>query len=234
MSESLQLGKHTFILDKYGSDFLLIKEEAGLVELPKLGEQILNSSLDFIDEVIATESEICLKLNDLYKDDSLKALSELQYQENKSINAYTLPVYIDTEVEDWKAIETHTGLTREIYLDKLLTVELQMAMYGFLPGFLYITGLPKELQVPRKATPEKHLAPGSLAIGGPYLGLYSLPSPGGWNVLGRCPIKVFDGSELPPLEVKLGDTLRLQLISEKTYQALLSNPLTLKEYNGLL
>lgn len=58
-------------------------------------------------------------------------------------------------------------------------------MYGFLPGFVYLSGNDPNLYIPRKSTPSKHVAPGSVAIAGAYTGVYPVASPGGWHVIGR-------------------------------------------------
>ena len=78
--------------------------------------------------------------------------------------------------------------------------------------------------MPRKANPEKYVAANSLAIGGKYLGLYALDSPGGWNVIGKTPISMLQIPNLPPVAVNLGDKIKLQAISASEYEALKKLP----------
>ncbi|WP_327299830.1 MULTISPECIES: allophanate hydrolase subunit 1 [unclassified Streptomyces] len=66
-------------------------------------------------------------------------------------------------------------------------IEFRVAFSGFAPGFGYLTGLPGHLRVPRRATPRTRVPAGSLALAGPYTGVYPRASPGGWQLIGRTP-----------------------------------------------
>src|SRR5262249_27553660 len=68
----------------------------------------------------------------------------------------------------------------------------RVAFLGFAPGFAYLTGLPVELHAPRLATPRTRVPAGSVAIGGPYTGIYPDETPGGWRLIGRCPLTLFE------------------------------------------
>ena len=82
-------------------------------------------------------------------------------------------------------------------------------MFGFLPGFVYLQMLPDELQVPRKESPTARTQPNAFAIGGPYAGVYSLPSPAGWNVIGQLQESLLQTDQLPPVSLRPGDRVRL-------------------------
>jgi len=79
---------------------------------------------------------------------------------------------------------------------------------GFAPGFTYCGELPAELAVPRKATPRRSVAAGSVAIAGRQTGIYAVESPGGWNLIGRTDLTLFDPIADPPARFKPGDRLR--------------------------
>ena len=79
---------------------------------------------------------------------------------------------------------------------------------GFAPGFTYCGELPAELAVPRKATPRRSVAAGSVAIAGRQTGIYAVESPGGWNLIGRTDLRLFDPAADPPARFKPGDRLR--------------------------
>jgi TIGR00370 family protein len=70
--------------------------------------------------------------------------------------------------------------------------EYRVACIGFVPGFPFLAGLPKELATPRRDVPRKQIPPGSVGIGGAQTGIYPLRSPGGWNLIGRTPLRLFD------------------------------------------
>ena len=89
---------------------------------------------------------------------------------------------------------------------------------GFLPGFPYLGGLDERLVTPRKSTPRNFIARGSVAIGGSQSGIYTLDSPGGWNIIGKSPLRFFssEGSSLSLLHA--GDFLRFKSVTRKTYK----------------
>ncbi|WP_377272575.1 allophanate hydrolase subunit 1 [Peterkaempfera sp. SMS 1(5)a] len=75
--------------------------------------------------------------------------------------------------------------------------EYRVAFCGFAPGFGYLTGLPQRLAVPRLATPRTRVPAGSVAVAGPYTGVYPQPSPGGWRLLGRTGLTLWDPARQP-------------------------------------
>jgi inhibitor of KinA len=75
--------------------------------------------------------------------------------------------------------------------------EYRVACIGFVPGFPFLAGLPKELATPRRDVPRKQIPPGSVGIGGAQTGIYPLRSPGGWNLIGRTPLRLFDPQKNP-------------------------------------
>lgn len=80
---------------------------------------------------------------------------------------------------------------------------------GFLPGFPYLSGLPDLLSTPRLQSPRLNVAAGSVGIGGSQTGFYPLDSPGGWHIIGRTPLKLFDIHREPCSLLKAGDTVRI-------------------------
>jgi inhibitor of KinA len=85
-------------------------------------------------------------------------------------------------------------------------------MIGFLPGFPYLAEVTPQLVVPRKARPVPVL-PGSVGIAGAQTGIYPLGSPGGWNIIGRTPLQLFDPSSPSGVKLKAGDTVSFYAIS---------------------
>ena len=93
----------------------------------------------------------------------------------------------------------------------LTTVELTVAFCGFSPGFGYLTGLPGELQVPRRSTPRTRVPAGSVALAGPYAGVYPQASPGGWQLVGRTDAVLFDVDRDPPALLSPGTAVRFRI-----------------------
>jgi KipI family sensor histidine kinase inhibitor len=89
---------------------------------------------------------------------------------------------------------------------------------GFLPGFMYLGGLPKGLEVPRRAAPRLKVAEGSVGLAGKQTGIYPQESPGGWNIIGRCSVPMFDASKKEPCFVSVGDKVQFHAISRSEYE----------------
>jgi KipI family sensor histidine kinase inhibitor len=79
---------------------------------------------------------------------------------------------------------------------------------GFSPGFPYLGGMPLELATPRLAAPRKRVPAGSIAIGGSQTGVYPVESPGGWRIIGRTWLCLFDPQAVPPALLRAGDSVR--------------------------
>ena len=94
-----------------------------------------------------------------------------------------------------------------------------VACIGFVPGFPFLAGLPKELATPRRDVPRKQIPPGSVGIGGAQTGIYPLRSPGGWNLIGRTPLRLFDPQKNPPALLRAGERVRFRKISRDGFAA---------------
>ena len=116
---------------------------------------------------------------------------------------------------------------KEIAVEKNISVDQIIALHtktiytvffiGFLPGFLYLGGLPEELAMPRKATPRLKIKKGAVAIGGNQTGVYPVESPGGWNIIGNSPLPFFDITKDVPCFAKPGDAIQFYSVTKKKY-----------------
>jgi KipI family sensor histidine kinase inhibitor len=225
------LSKETLNIRNFNNDFLLINTTSDGVSLSAIGKYLFEQQFDFVEEVIVTETELCLKLNAHFDDSKLDLLQAIEQKSVLNSQCYQLPVYF-TEEEDWTTVISTTGFSRSDIIEKLTATEFSIAMFGFLPGFLYLAGLDPSLQVPRKTVPSKYIKANSIALGGKYLGLYSLDSPGGWHVIGKTPVSILQMPELPPLPLNLGDTIRCCAISEEEFRLLQARQISLIDYNA--
>ena len=98
--------------------------------------------------------------------------------------------------------------------------EYRVACIGFVPGFPFLAGLPKELTTPRRDVPRKQIPPGSVGVGGAQTGIYPLRSPGGWNLIGRTPLRLFDPRKNPPALLCAGQRVRFRKISRDEFECL--------------
>jgi len=91
-------------------------------------------------------------------------------------------------------------------------------MIGFMPGYPYMGELPDALITPRLKTPRLSVPAGSVAIAQKQTGIYPMESPGGWQIIGRTPIKIFDPKREPPALLQMGDLVQFYPISEKEFE----------------
>jgi KipI family sensor histidine kinase inhibitor len=111
-------------------------------------------------------------------------------------------------------VARHAGLTVERVVELHAAAEYLVHFVGFATCFPYLGGLPPELAIPRLAAPRKHVPEGSVAIGGSQAGIYPLASPGGWRLIGRTRLKLFDRLASPPPLLRMGDRLRFVPVPE--------------------
>src|SRR3954453_14319171 len=121
---------------------------------------------------------------------------------------------------DLDHVAEHTNLSRREIVDFHSTCEYRVACIGFVPGFTFLTGLPKNLATPRRSVPRKEIPAGSVGIGGAQTGIYPLRSPGGWNLIGRTPLKLFDPAKNPPTLLHPGDRVRFRAITREEFESL--------------
>lgn len=238
MSESLQFSDVQVEVESFHHDFLILRSEdrAGLRRVGRaLFQQDFDPiAIDFVEEVIVTAAEVLVKLNAAYTSAHLNLLTRVPLPDEKAIRSFEVPVCfeVDEGENDWAAVREQTGFSQEDFIEKLCAHTYSVAMLGFLPGFVYLVGLPEEMQVPRKSVPSKYVKAGSVAIGGKYLGIYALDSPGGWQVIGKTPLQLLETPELPPVAFLPGDEFRIRAISTAEYDHLLAFSPTLSDYHA--
>ncbi|MFM6985647.1 MAG: 5-oxoprolinase subunit PxpB [Hydrogenophaga sp.] len=139
-----------------------------------------------------------------------------------TVRHWCLPVCFDDEwAPDLPRVAALTGLRREAVIERLLGTELRVYQIGFQPGFPYMGDLPSELAVPRWPSPRQTLPARSLAIAGGLCAVYPWKSPGGWNLLGRTPVVLFDpGQQQQPAMLAAGDTVRWMPIDRAMHDRL--------------
>ncbi len=109
---------------------------------------------------------------------------------------------------DLAMVAQHCGLAEADVVREHAAGAYYVAFLGFSPGFPYLGGLPPAIATPRRATPRTRVEAGSVAIGGNQAGIYPLSSPGGWQVVGRTPVALFDPRRVQPAALEIGDRVR--------------------------
>ena len=109
---------------------------------------------------------------------------------------------------DLGEVARHSGLSEKQVVELHSSVEYVVWFLGFQPGFPYFGGLPERLAMPRRAEPRLLVPAGSVGIGGAQTGIYPLATPGGWQLLGRTPLALFDPKRKEPVLLRSGDRVR--------------------------
>ncbi len=123
----------------------------------------------------------------------------------------TIPVaYGGRDGPDLADVATLSGLSEDRVVALHAATELRVLFLGFAPGFAYLGDLPERLRVPRLATPRTRTPAGSVGIAGPLSGIYPADLPGGWRVIGRTSITLFDPHRGPPAFLAPGDSVRFE------------------------
>ena len=138
-----------------------------------------------------------------------------------------VPVCYDPELApDLDAFLRAKNLNLSQLIKAHTTREYPLYFYGFQPGFMYLGGLNPDLHHPRKSVPAQSVPAGSVAIGGAQTGIYPNNAPGGWHVIGRCPLILFDPLEPEPCLAKPGDLIKFVPINNDEFQVYLSESQT--------
>lgn len=137
-----------------------------------------------------------------------------------SNQVWKIPVCYDPQFGfDLEALAYSKGLAVEELVNLHTSPSYRIHFIGFLPGFPYLSGLDPRLATARKSIPDRNIPAGSVAIGGDQTGIYPQASPGGWHVIGRTPVSLFDFSSKIPFPFQMGDQLRFEPISRAEFES---------------
>lgn len=144
---------------------------------------------------------------------------------------FVIPVAYGGEMgPDLSFLAGVSGLTPEEVIALHASISYRIYCLGFTPGFPYLGGLAPALHVPRLASPRPRVAAGSVGIGGAQTGVYPTETPGGWRIIGRTPLVLFDPSGLPPTAYLPGDYFRFEPISAAEFERLLLRRLNPEQF----
>jgi inhibitor of KinA len=136
----------------------------------------------------------------------------------------TVPACFDTSfAPDLPLLAQQKNIPVETVIDIFLGRTYHVYMIGFLPGFAYMGKVDDAIATPRKEKPYAGVKPGSIGIAGSQAGIYPLTSPGGWNIVGRTPLKLFDKDSDDPCLLKAGDEIRFQQVTIDQFNQLNQN-----------
>ena len=170
------------------------------------------TTIAIFSEVTGLE-EIRTKVEDALRSVSAKSARTVRAAEIEVPVCYEPAFALDLDV-----VAQHTGLSPDEVVTRHCGASYRVNCVGFTPGFPYLSGLPAELATPRRASPRKEIPAGAVAIGGTQTGIYPRKSPGGWNIIGLTPLRLFDVDRNPPATFHAGDRVRFRKISRDEFE----------------
>ena len=147
-----------------------------------------------------------------------QALSNLECNESTSGQLITLPVYYSEESgPDLAVIAKRASISVDDVIDIHQQQEYRVYAIGFAPGFAYLGEVDERIAAPRLSTPRQKVPRGAVAIADRQTAVYPAQSPGGWNLIGLCPTRMFNPELQPSMPVQVGDRIRFQAIERDEF-----------------
>ncbi len=205
-------------------DSIIIIQDLKSLKSSSLSVYIEKLNLTEIEDIISLKSSLGIIFNP-YKITSERLIKKIQnIISDKNLNikkkskTWKIPICYDKDFAiDFKEISSISKLDLEQLKKKHFNKTYEVDLIGFLPGFLYLGDLDKSLRFPRKKNPRTSIPEGSVGIAGNQTGIYNIESPGGWNIIGRTPLKLFNKSKNPPININQGDRVIFQEITKEDF-----------------
>lgn len=195
---------------RYGDRALLV-EAAGAAAVPGLRAALAATPLAGQVDLVPAARTLLVVLDRLPTDRDVAGLRRLVAAAPDARRApapLDLPVVFDGP--DLADVARLTGRSPAAVVAALTGTRLTVAFGGFAPGFGYLTGLPPDLHVPRRASPRSRVPAGAVGLAGPYAGVYPRASPGGWQLVGRTDALLFDVDRDRPALLAPGTDVRFR------------------------
>lgn len=199
-----------------------INEKIAL-DVKRAYHSLIGLNIDGLIEIIPSYTSIYISY-DIFKYEYLSLVEllkkniNLEYEKSFKENIVTIDVYYAEEVGlDLSYMSDKTNLSISEIIDIHSSKLYDVHAIGFLPGFAYLASVDEKIALPRLSTPRKKIPKGSVAIANTQTAVYPQSSPGGWNIIGRTAIELFDKSleKLSPLSV--GDKVKFNPISKEDF-----------------
>ncbi len=150
-----------------------------------------------------------------------EALRDLDTTEAVGGELVTLPVYYSLESgPDLEIIAKRGEISVDDVIEIHLAGEYRVYAIGFAPGFAYLGEVDERIAAPRLSTPRQKVPRGAVAIADRQTAVYPAQSPGGWNLIGLCPTRMFDPEQVPSMPVQVGDRIRFEAIERDEFLSL--------------
>jgi KipI family sensor histidine kinase inhibitor len=147
-----------------------------------------------------------------------KAIADPAHDAERITASLEIPVrYGGARGMDLQQLARDRGMDEVDVIARHTGADYRVAMLGFAPGFAYLLGLDPALHAPRRAAPRLRVPAGSVAIGGAQTGIYPSELPGGWQLIGQTPLRLFDAARDPPCLFVPGDRVRFRAVDDEEF-----------------
>ena len=195
----------------------------------KMMDDIKKENIDGIVELVPTYCSLLINYDVLKIDyntlvEKLKTFlnNDLETAEGEEVTLVEIPTLYNDEVgPDLSYVAEHNKLSKEEVIKIHTGTDYLVYMLGFMPGFTYLGGMSEKIATPRLESPRLQIYPGSVGIAGKQTGMYPSMSPGGWRIIGRTPLKLYNPDSDTPVYISSGDYVRYVSISEEEYNDIL-------------
>ena len=198
-------------------------------KIRKMMDDIKKENIDGIVELVPTYCSLLINYDVLKIDyntlvEKLKTFlnNDLETAEGEEVTLIEIPTLYNDEVgPDLSYVAEHNKLSKEEVIKIHTGTDYLVYMLGFMPGFTYLGGMSEKIATPRLESPRLQINPGSVGIAGKQTGMYPSMSPGGWRIIGRTPLKLYNPDSDTPVYISSGDYVRYVSISEEEYNEIL-------------
>ena len=205
-------------------DSIIIINNLNNLKSSILTDYLEKLELNEIEDIISLKSSVGILFNPhkISSSDFIKKTKNLLTNKNLTNNnkmkTWEIPICYDKDFAiDLNEISTKCKIDVDQVIKKHNNKTYEVDIVGFLPGFLYLGKLDDSLHLPRKNNPRTHIPEGSIGIAGNQTGIYNIESPGGWNIIGRTPLRLFDKLKNPPIKIKQGDKIIFKEITKEEF-----------------
>jgi len=213
VSKSILLNGHKWQVKLLGENAVVLENNDATHDIIHATTALIGAaSLMGVTDIVPAYTSIALIFDLLQNDVSelVKSVENIKLS-RASIHSNTILHHIPVDYEkglDWEEVMQITDLTKGEIIQIHTTVEYRVEMMGFVPGFIYLSGMDEHLHCPRKENPRVRVPAGAVGIGGSQTGIYALESPGGWQIIGQTDVMLFDVKTVPPNRLNVGDRVR--------------------------
>ncbi len=198
-------------------------------KIRKMMDDIKKENIDGIVELVPTYCSLLINYDVLKIDyntlvEKLKTFlnNDLETAEGEEVTLVEIPTLYNDEVgPDLSYVAEHNKISKEEVIKIHTGTDYLVYMLGFMPGFTYLGGMSEKIATPRLESPRLQIYPGSVGIAGKQTGMYPSMSPGGWRIIGRTPLKLYNPDSDTPVYISSGDYVRYVSISEEEYNDIL-------------